>query len=156
MKKVIALSILSLSLMTVSCNENAAKKIKSKNLELAKERDEEIKVGGAKVKFDKTEHDFGVINEGDVVETVFTFTNSGKSELIITSAKGSCGCTVPEWPKEPIMPGEEGQIRVKFNSDKKPNLQQKSITLVTNTEQGKEILKIKAQVTPKSKVQQNS
>ena len=156
MKKVIALSILSLSLMTVSCNENAAKKIKSENLELAKERDEEIKVGGAKVKFDKTEHDFGVINEGDVVETVFTFTNSGKSELIITSAKGSCGCTVPEWPKEPIMPGEEGQIRVKFNSDKKPNLQQKSITLVTNTEQGKEILKIKAQVTPKSKVQQNS
>ena len=156
MKKVIALSILSLSLMTISCNENAAKKIKSENLELAKERDNEIKVGGAKVKFDKTEHDFGVINEGDVVETVFTFTNSGKSELIITSAKGSCGCTVPEWPKEPIMPGEEGQIRVKFNSDKKPNLQQKSITLVTNTEQGKEILKIKAQVTPKSKVQQNS
>ncbi|MDN3643653.1 DUF1573 domain-containing protein [Lutimonas halocynthiae] len=156
MKKVIVLSILSLSLMTISCNENAAKKIKSENLELAKERDKEIKVGGAKVKFDKTEHDFGVINEGDVVETVFTFTNSGKAELIITSAKGSCGCTVPEWPKEPIMPGEEGQIRVKFNSDKKPNLQQKSITLVTNTEQGKEILKIKAQVTPKSKVQQNS
>jgi len=54
------------------------------------------------------------------------------------------------------MPGEEGLIRVKFNSDKKPNLQQKTITLVTNTEQGKEILKIKAQVTPKSKVQQNS
>ena len=92
----------------------------------------------------------------ELKETVFSFTNSGNSELIITSAKGSCGCTVPEWPKEPIMPGEEGQIRVKFNSDKKPNLQQKSITLVTNTEQGKEILKIKAQVTPKSKVQQNS
>jgi len=156
MKKVIALSILSLSLMTISCGENAAKKIKSENLELAKERDKEIKIGGAIVKFDKTEHDFGVINEGDVVETIFSFTNSGKTELIITSAKGSCGCTVPEWPKEPIMPGEEGQIKVKFNSDKKPNLQQKTITLVTNTEQGKEILKIKAQVTPKSKVQQNS
>jgi len=87
---------------------------------------------------------------------IYGESGTGKSELIITSAKGSCGCTVPEWPKEPIMPGEEGQIRVKFNSDKKPNLQQKSITLVTNTEQGKEILKIKAQVTPKSKVQQNS
>ena len=97
-----------------------------------------------------------VFNEGDVVETVFSFTNSGKSELIITSAKGSCGCTVPEWPKEPIMPGEKGSIKVKFNSDRKPNLQQKNITLVTNTDQGKEILKIKAQVTPKSKVQQNS
>jgi hypothetical protein len=156
MKKVIVLSILSMSLMTISCDENAAKKIKSENLELAKERDNEIKVGGAKIKFEKTEHDFGTINEGDIVDTVFSFKNSGKSELIITSAKGSCGCTVPEWPKEPIMPGEEGLIRVKFNSDKKPNLQQKTITLVTNTEQGKEILKIKAQVIPKSKVQQNS
>ena len=156
MKKVIVLSILSLSLMTISCDENAAKKIKSENLELAKERDTEIKTGGAKIKFEKTEHDFGTINEGEIVETVFSFKNSGKSELIITSAKGSCGCTVPEWPKEPIMPGEEGQIRVKFNSDKKPNLQQKTITLVTNTEQGKEVLKIKAQVIPKSKVQQNS
>ncbi len=153
MKKVIALSILSLSLMTISCNENAAKKIKNENLELAKERDKEIKIGGPKLKFDKTEHDFGVINEGEIVETVFSFTNSGKSELIITSAKGSCGCTVPEWPKEPIMPGEEGQIKVKFDSDRKPNLQQKQITLVTNTDQGKEILKIKAQVTPKSKIQ---
>lgn len=156
MKKIIALSVLSLSLMLVSCNENAAKKIKSENLELAKERDKEIKIGGPKLKFDKTEHDFGVINEGDIVETVFTFTNSGKSELIITSAKGTCGCTVPEWPKEPIMPGESGEIKVKFNSDRKPNLQQKQITLVTNTDQGKEILKIKAQVTPKAKVQQNS
>lgn len=156
MKKVIALSVLSLSLLTFSCDENPSKKIKTQNLELAKERDQEIKVGGPKIRFEKTEHDFGVINEGDVVETVFAFTNSGKSELIITSAKGSCGCTVPEWPKEPIMPGQTGQIKVKFNSDKKPNLQQKQITLVTNTEQGKEILKIKAQVTPKTKVQQNS
>ena len=87
MKKVIALSILSLSLMTISCGENAAKKIKSENLELAKERDKEIKIGGAIVKFDKTEHDFGVINDLDVVETIFSFTNSGKTELIITSAK---------------------------------------------------------------------
>lgn len=156
MRKTIVLSILSLAFITLSCNENAAKKVKTENLKLAKERDTEIKTGGAKLKFDKTEHDFGVINEGDVVETVFKFTNSGKSELIITSAKGSCGCTVPEWPKEPIMPGEEGLIKVKFNSDKKPNLQQKQITLVTNTDQGKEILKIKAQVTPKSKVQQDS
>ena len=156
MKRVIALSMLSLSLMTMSCNENASKKIKTENLELAKERDNEIKIGGPKLKFDKTEHDFGQINEGDVVETTFSFTNSGKSELIITSAKGSCGCTVPEWPKEPIMPGETGEIKVKFNSDRKPNLQQKQITLVTNTDEGKEILKIRAQVTPKSQVQQNS
>ena len=79
MKKVIALSILSLSLMTISCNENAAKKIKSENLELAKERDEEIKVGGAKVKFDKTEHDFGVINEGVIIEIATPDTLGGRN-----------------------------------------------------------------------------
>jgi len=156
MKKTIVLSILSLSLLTFSCNENAAKKINDKNVEMAKQRDDEIKEGGPKLNFDKTEHDFGVINEGDVVETVFSFTNSGNSELIITSAKGSCGCTVPEWPKQPIMPGESGEIKVKFNSSNKPNMQKKQVTLLTNTEQGKEILKITAEVTPKPKVQQNS
>lgn len=151
MKKYLIVSVLSLSLLVFSCDEDATKKINGKNVELAKQRDNQIKEGGAKFKFNKTEHDFGVIQEGDIVETVFEFTNSGKSELIITSAKATCGCTVPEWPKEPIMPGEKGQIKVKFNSDRKPNLQQKQVTLVTNTEEGKEILKIKAQVIPRSK-----
>lgn len=156
MKKVIIVSILSLSLFAVSCKENASDKVNKENLEIAKERDSEIKLGGAKLKFDKMEHDFGVINEGDIVETVFKFTNSGKSELIITSAKGSCGCTVPEWPKQPIMPGESGEIKVKFNSSNKPNLQQKQVTLVTNTGNGKEVLVVKAQVTPSSKVKLKS
>jgi hypothetical protein len=148
MKRIIALSILSLSLITFSCKEDASKKIKKDNLELAKERDTEIKIGGPRISFNKTEHDFGTIEEGDIVETIFEFTNTGKSELIITSAKGSCGCTVPQWPKQPIMPGEKGEIKVKFNSYQKPNLQQKQVTLLTNTEAGKEILKIKAQVIP--------
>jgi len=156
MRKVVVLSVLSLSLMTLSCKDNAANKVKNENLELAKERDKEIKIGGPKINFDNAEHDFGVINEGDVVETTFAFTNSGKSELVIYSAKGSCGCTIPEWPKEPVMPGEQGLIKVKFNSAGKPNLQQKKVTLLTNTAEGTEILTIKAQVTPKSQVQQNS
>ena len=150
MKKCLIVSVLSLSMLIVSCEEKATKKINSENVELAKQRDSQIKEG-AKLKFDKKEHDFGVIQEGDIVETVFVFTNSGKSELIISSAKGSCGCTVPQWPKEPIMPGDKGQIKVKFNSDRRPNLQQKQITLVTNTEEGTEILKIKAQVIPRPK-----
>ncbi len=149
MKKIITLLVL--SLIMFSCNDNAASKIKKENLEIAKERDSKIKIGGAKMKFEKTEHDFGTINEGDIVETVFKFTNSGKSELIITSAKASCGCTVPQWPKEPIMPGETGEIKVKFDSKRKPNLQQKRITLITNTGDGKEILMIKAMVTPEKK-----
>ena len=156
MKNLIVITLVVIGLSFTSCKEDATQKIKTENLEVAKERDSEIKMGGPRFKFDKTEHDFGTINEGDVVETVFAFTNVGKSELIITSAKGSCGCTVPEWPKEPIMPGEVGEIKVKFNSYRKPNLQQKQITLRTNTEGGKEILKIRAQVTPSPKMKQNS
>ncbi len=156
MKNLIVITLVVMGLSFTSCKEDATKKIKTENLEVAKERDSEIKMGGPRFKFDKTEHDFGTISEGDVVETVFAFTNVGKSELIITSAKGSCGCTVPEWPKEPIMPGEAGEIKVKFNSYRKPNLQQKQITLRTNTEGGKEILKIRAQVTPSPKMKQNS
>lgn len=156
MKNLFVISLVVMAVSFGSCKEDATKKIKTENLEVAKERDSEIKIGGPRFKFDKTEHDFGTINEGDVVETVFSFTNVGKSELIITSAKGSCGCTVPQWPKEPIMPGEAGEIKVKFNSYRKPNLQQKQITLRTNTEGGKEILKIRAQVTPSPKLKQNS
>ena len=156
MKNLFIITLVVMGLSFASCKEDATKKIKTENLEVAKERDSEIKMGGPRFKFDKTEHDFGTINEGDIVETVFSFTNVGKSELIITSAKGSCGCTVPEWPKEPIMPGEAGEIKVKFNSYRKPNLQQKQITLVTNTENGKEILKIRAQVTPGPKMKENS
>lgn len=156
MRKILALSIFGLSLLVFSCKEDASKKIRKDNLEIAKERDTEIKLGSPKLSFDKTEHDFGTINEGDIVETVFEFTNTGKSELIITSAKGSCGCTVPEWPKEPIAPGEKGEIKVKFNSYKKPNKQQKQVTLMTNTAEGKEILIIKAQVTPSSTVKSTS
>ena len=156
MKKLILLSMIGLIGLMCSCEQNAANKIKSENLEKAKQRDEVIKAGGAKMDFEKTEHDFGEINEGDVVETVFNFKNTGKQELIIASAKGSCGCTVPEWPKEPIMPGESGQIKVKFNSSNRTNLQQKQVTLLTNTDEGKKIIKIKAQVNPKLKVKQNS
>ena len=148
MKKTIVLSILSLSLLTFSCNENAAKKINDKNVEMAKQRDDEIKEGGPKLNFDKTEHDFGVINEGDVVETVFSFTNSGNSELIITSAKGSCGCTVPEWPKEPIAAGGSGEIRVKFDSKNKPNLQTKYVSINANTKPEVTRLKITGNVIP--------
>lgn len=158
MRKGIAFLFLSLTmtLFFVSCNEAPTSKIKQENLDLAKKRDTEIKKGGPKLSFNKTEHDFGTLNEGDIVETVFEFKNTGKSELIILSAKGSCGCTVPEWPKEPIMPGESGEVKVKFNTSGKPNKQQKQVTLTTNTDMGREVITVLAQVTPKAKIQSNS
>ena len=150
MKKIVIVLILA-PFFFISCKENVANKIKKENLEIAKERDNKIDEGSPVITFSRTEHDFGTINEGDIVETVFDFTNTGKSELIITNATATCGCTVPEWPKEPIAVGGTGQIKVKFNSSGKPNKQSKTVTLTTNTFKGKETVVIKTQVTPKPK-----
>jgi len=99
--------------------------------------------------FQEKEFDFGVINEGDKVEHVFSFKNTGKSDLIIEDAKGSCGCTVPDYKKDPIKPGETSTMKVSFNSTRKPGKQQKSVTIKANTATGTELLTIKANVTPK-------
>jgi len=99
--------------------------------------------------FEVTKHDFGNMVEGDVLETVFKFKNTGKSSLIITNARASCGCTIPDYSREPIAVGEEGEIKVKFNSRGKHGKQNKRITLTTNTEKGKELLYILADVAKK-------
>ncbi len=150
MKKIGVLIILSL-MVFVSCKENVASKIKSDNLVKAQERDLKLDTEVPVMSFDKRVFDFGTIDEGDVVETVFNFTNTGKTDLIVTNASASCGCTIPEWPKEPIKPGAVGVIKVKFNSRGKKNKQNKTVTLSTNTREGKEFLKIIAQVTPEQK-----
>jgi len=100
--------------------------------------------------FNEESHDFGKINEGDVVEHFFEFKNTGQAPLIISAATGSCGCTVPEWPKEPIGIGEIANIKVKFNSSKKPGLQNKTVTITANTFPKQTKLKIKANVNPKA------
>ncbi|MDG1477413.1 MAG: DUF1573 domain-containing protein [Vicingaceae bacterium] len=90
--------------------------------------------------------EFGTITQGETVSTTFRFKNVGKSDLIISSAQGSCGCTVPEWPKEPIKPGAEGAISVTFNSTGKQGLQNKTITLVANTIPNTKVIAIKGEV----------
>lgn len=147
MKKNI-LFIALVAILAFSCKDKASSKIKTQNVEKAKERDEAAtKLPIAS--FDKTEYNFGTINEGDVIETSFVLTNKGKTDLIISNAKGSCGCTVPTWTKEPIKPGASTEIGVKFNSRNKSNQQSKTVTLMTNTLNGKEILKIKGMVLKK-------
>lgn len=90
-------------------------------------------VNVAKMVFEEESFDFGEVNEGDVVEHVYKFTNTGKVPLIINNARSTCGCTVPEWPKEPIAPGEGGEIAVRFNTKNKKNKQQKPVTITANT-----------------------
>lgn len=137
----------------ISCKEDnkATSKIKSQSLQNAALRDAEIKKGTASISFDKKVYDFGVVNEGDIVKTTFELTNSGKTDLVITNAQGSCGCTVPTWPKEPIKPGKIAKIDVRFNTTGKPNKQRKTVTLTTNTESGREVLTLKGSVIPKEK-----
>jgi|1048.fasta_scaffold00912_10 hypothetical protein len=87
----------------------------------------------AKITFEETNISFGSIKEGEMVEKSFQFSNSGKFPLYILDVYGTCGCTVPEWPKGMIEPGRGGSIKVKFNSEGKTNEQRKLITVVANT-----------------------
>jgi hypothetical protein len=98
--------------------------------------------------FDTYEHDFGTLEEGESVTHMFKFTNTGSEPLLLEKCKGSCGCTVPQCPKEPIPPGASGEIEVKFNSKGKKNSQTKTVTINANTDPGQTILKIKACVNP--------
>lgn len=85
------------------------------------------------IKYDETSYDFGVADEGTVVKHVFKFTNTGSEPLVISNAKGSCGCTVPTWPKQPVAPGAKGEISVEFNTKGKPGRQSKQVTVTANT-----------------------
>ena len=85
------------------------------------------------VQFEQTDYDFGSVKEGEKVKHTYKFTNTGSEPLIISSAKGSCGCTVPKWPAEPIAPGATGQIDVEFDSKGKPGKQTKRVTVTANT-----------------------
>lgn len=102
----------------------------------------------AALSFTEKEFDFGTIKEGDVVEHTFSFKNTGEVPLIIQNAQPSCGCTVPDWTKEPIPVGGTGYVKAKFDSKGKPNLQQKTITVTANTFPKQTLLKFKAMVTP--------
>ncbi len=105
------------------------------------------------IAFEKTEHDFGTINEGQKVTYTYKFKNTGEAPLIIQSAQPSCGCTVPEWSRDPIPVGGEGFVKAEFDSSGKPNIQNKTITVTANTWPKTTILRFKAMVTPKDQAQ---
>ncbi|MEQ9442413.1 MAG: DUF1573 domain-containing protein [Cyclobacteriaceae bacterium] len=103
----------------------------------------------SKFEFEETTHDFGTITEGEVVEHTFKFTNTGEAPLVIQNTSASCGCTTPSYSREPVAPGETGEVQVKFNSQSRPGVQNKTITITANTEPSVTRLFIKTNVTPK-------
>jgi len=101
----------------------------------------------AEITFEDLVFDFGKISQGEKREFTFKFTNSGKAPLILSSVKPSCGCTITkDWPKDPIHPGEKGEIEVEFNSETKQGIQSKSITIITNTSPSTTLLLLEGEV----------
>lgn len=104
---------------------------------------------GAKIEFEKEVHDYGTIENGANGECVFVFKNTGNAPLIISNAKGSCGCTVPQWPKEPIAPGASAEIKVKYDT-KRTGPINKSVTITSNAvNEPTKVIRIKGNVNPK-------
>jgi len=98
------------------------------------------------IEFEKITHDFGVITDDKKVYVKFKFKNIGKEPLIIIAAEGSCGCTVPTWPKEPIMPQSDSFIEISFDPSGKSGENSKIVTITSNAEPSTSILTVKATV----------
>ena len=110
---------------------------------------QEVSQDGAKIKFDKEVHDYGTIKNGADGTCTFDFTNTGNQPLIISNAKGSCGCTVPSWPKEPVNPGQTATITVKYDT-KRTGAINKSVTITSNAvNEPTKVIRIKGNVLPK-------
>jgi hypothetical protein len=103
---------------------------------------------GPRIEFEEENHDFGEIEQGQKVEHVFAFKNTGSSPLVISNILTTCGCTAPSWPKEPISPGGSGVIKVVFNSTGKMGKQNKVITVFSNSVDQKDRITIQANIIP--------
>ena len=129
-------------LTNMSCDNNPTKKINQQNLLETEKRLEQESVLPI-LKFDFDTYDFGEVTDGEIVEVDYTFKNTGETNLIIYDASASCGCTVPEYPKDKeIKPGESGVIKARFDSSGQTGKQVKSITLTTNTKNSKKIIRM--------------
>lgn len=104
----------------------------------------------AQINFVETDHDFGDVLQGEKVEKVFKFQNTGNTPLILQNVLTTCGCTVPEWPKKPVPPAKEGEIKVIFDSTSKIGRQNKVVTIRSNSRNGDYRLRISAMVLPAS------
>lgn len=107
----------------------------------------EAKVAGPLIEFDKETHDYGTIYVNGDGNCVFTFTNKGTEPLLLTNVRAGCGCTVPHWPREPVLPGESAEIKVKYTTLNRPHKINKSIVVTSNSvTKNTVVLRIKGEV----------
>ncbi len=167
-----SIAITSISLWVSSCNavnstDHIASKAQTTQLEVNKHILTESKPSSKLTSADKlfvqedaatdiafiqTSYEFGNIAEGDIVEHMFAFTNTGDSPLIILDAETTCGCTIPVKPENPVLPGETGEIQVRFNSHGRFGIVRKAVNISANTSPAITQLFIKANVTPRKEV----
>ncbi len=149
---------LALPMFLMSCQEEGSKSVAELTEEaelndavrLPYDEDGNIDtINVAKFEWEFTSYEFGTIDEGEQVKFSYKFKNIGKVPLIIATATGSCGCTVPKKPEEPIAPGETGEIKVQFNSDGRAGQASKQVTLTANTYPRVTKLDLSGTVTPK-------
>ncbi|MEQ8520093.1 MAG: DUF1573 domain-containing protein [Cytophagales bacterium] len=141
MKKVFALALI----LTVFQFAKAQK--------LEMEAEPKAEKGVPVLAFAEEAYDFGDINQGDKVTHVFKFKNEGSVPLLISNVQTTCGCTVPEWPKTPIPPGAESEIKATFNSSGKMGQQNKVITIHSNASEPVSRVMLKSNVLPKDAAQ---
>ncbi|WP_439583937.1 DUF1573 domain-containing protein [Dyadobacter bucti] len=141
MKRISVCVLLGIALTFSNCS-------KVKNTEEAKQADGKMPVFAL---IDSSSYDFGTVKEGEIVEHDFKFRNDGEYPLILNNITSSCGCTTPEWPKEPIGPDETSSIKVRFDTKNKSGPQVKTITVYANTEPAYSELRLKGIVNTEAK-----
>lgn len=150
MRKLLLICISVISLL--ACKNEGKKKAGSEvvnNPVTAENPDADLSANAPILSFEENVHDFGKLIDGEVVTYKFKFKNTGNADLIISNASASCGCTIPNYPKAPIAPGEEGAIDVQFNSSGKVGVFDKNVTITANTVPTDVFLVIKGEVTSK-------
>jgi len=141
-KSIITASIL---MLLVACTSNAGHQVEERKTNYAEMLDKPTTI-----EFEEMDFDFGSVKDGEKVNHTFKFKNTGGESLILIDVKGSCGCTVPEnWPKEPILPGEFGQIDLTFDSKNRVGKVRKTVRIQANTKPAKTTLEITGEVTEK-------
>lgn len=131
------ISFLFLASVIGSCTQNTSQS----------EEQKDVSNGNPRISFEKTSHDFKKIISGEKVAYAFRFTNTGNSPLVITGIRSGCGCTVGDYPKDPVRPGEGGRISVVFNSAGRRGFQSESVRVLNNSEESIVTLRIQAEVT---------